>query len=146
MNRCSHHRITISARDKAHCLRELHDLLLNVGGSHYTEIWVDHGDFPAICSLINGDRGWLMYLRYDGDAGFSTRNPEYAGPVESTVDYLLGNGQRDEYPASWTMPIHRIFEALEWFAANKTSPTEISWFNDSGDGNVSPNDEFVILD
>jgi hypothetical protein len=86
-----------------------------------------------------------MYLRYDGDAGFSSRNAGYSGPEEA-VDYFLSNGQRDEYPASWAYPTHEAFAALEWFAKNKVSPPTITWFNDSEDGNASPNDDFVILD
>ena len=30
--------------------------------------------------------------------------------------------------------------------ANKGSPSSITWFNDSGDGNTSPNESFVMLD
>jgi hypothetical protein len=95
---------------------------------------------------VNGDRAWLMYLRYDGDAGFSSRNPEYQGPEYAVVDYFLSNGQCDEYPASWTYPTDQVFKVLEWFAANRSSPPSIAWFNDSGDGNASPNDTFEILD
>ena len=50
---------------------------------------------------INGDFGWLMYLRGNGDPGFSSRNPNYDGPPDAQIDYELSNGQRDLYPASW---------------------------------------------
>ena len=49
-------------------------------------------------ALINGEFGWLMYLRYDGDAGFSSRNPSYQGPSDAMIEYFLSNGQLDEYP------------------------------------------------
>jgi len=99
-----------------------------------------------MCALVNGDRAWLMYLRYDGDAGFSSRNPAYEGPEKVVIDYFLSNGQRDEYPAFWAYPTDKVFEALEWFAARRSSPSSIKWFNDSGDGNASPNDSFVTQD
>lgn len=39
-----------------------------------------------------------MYLRYNGDAGFSSRNPSYAGQPDANQEYYLSNGQREEYP------------------------------------------------
>ena len=38
-------------------------------------IWLSTPEFPALCALLNKDRGWLMYLREAGDAGFSSRYP-----------------------------------------------------------------------
>jgi predicted nuclease of predicted toxin-antitoxin system len=147
MTKCFHRRVKVrTGRAKSRSLQELRECLAQARKSQYAEIWVDHGDFPSLCALINGDRGWLMYLRYDGDAGFSSRNSGYAGPKDATVDYFLSNGQRDEYPASWALLTTEVFEVLEWFAAHKASPSSIAWFNDSGDGNVSPNDDFVSPD
>jgi hypothetical protein len=147
MTKCYYRQLTVTdGPEKSQSLQELHNCLLDACNARYAEIWIDHGDFPSLCALVNGDRGWLMYLRYDGDAGFSSRNPTYAGPKDAVVDYFLSNGQQDEYPASWTLPRSEVFEALEWFAANKASPPSITWFNDSGDGTVSPNDDFVIQD
>jgi hypothetical protein len=81
-----------------------------------------------------------MCLRYDGDAGFSSRNPRYEGPANAVIDYWLSNGQRDEYPASWAYSTNEVFSAMEWFAATKEVPGSLVWFNDSGDGNTSPNE------
>jgi hypothetical protein len=69
----------------------------------YQEIWITTDDWQSMCALVNGDIGWLMYLRREGDAGFSSRNPGYVGAPDATVEYLLNNGQRDEYPL-WTCP------------------------------------------
>ena len=113
---------------------------LDAGG--LAEVWVDHDPFPALCALINGPRGWLMFIRYSGDAGFSSRNPEYDGAADSEIEYRLGNGQRDLYPASWAYPRDVLFEALRHFARTRTVPPGINWANDSGDGRSSPNDPF----
>ena len=50
---------------------------------------------PILCALINGDLGWLMYLRQEGDSGFSSRNPDYDGPADAQIEYRLDNGQHD---------------------------------------------------
>jgi hypothetical protein len=136
-------RITIQeGAKKSSLLEKLSDFLTTVSGTDYAEIWVDHGDFPCLCALVNGQRAWLMFLRYSGDAGFSSRNPEYTGPSEAVLDFYLRNGQQDEYPVAWTYPISQVFEALKWFAERKEAPSWICWCNDSMDGNTSPNQEF----
>jgi len=141
-----HRQVTIDAADRDDSLQHLRRLLAEARKSEYVEIWVDHGDYPSLCALIHGDSGWLMYLRYNGDAGFSTRNLGYTGPKDAVIDYYLSNGQRDEYPASWALPKERLLEAVECFASRGESPEWITWFNDSGDGNASPNDEFEALE
>ena len=103
---------------------------------------VDFDPFPALTALVNGDVGWLMYLRYDGDAGFSSRNPDYNGDPSATVSYRLSNGQVDQYPAAWTYSRQVIFETMRTFAREGRVPASVAWFNDSGDGAVSPYDPF----
>lgn len=102
----------------------------------FAERWVHLPDGQAMCALVNGDLGWLMYLREEGDAGFSSRNPNYGGPPGATVEYYLSNGQRDEYPAAWALPVAVVQQALEYFQRERRPPTFISWHNDSGDGVV----------
>lgn len=143
--KCFHRRFTVPDRTgKARCLREIQAALAEERESQYAEIWIDHGNFPALCALMNDTRGWLMCLRFEGDAGFSSRNPAYKGEPRAEIDFVLSNGQRDKYPASWAFPVEEVFAALEWFAAHKAVPSSIAWYNDSGDGNASPNDPFVI--
>jgi hypothetical protein len=127
--------------DKPQLPRELRKHLRGARKFQYAEIWVDRADYPRVCALVNGDRAWLMYLRYEGDAGFSSRDSTYAGPEQAMMDFYLSNGQLDEYPLAWTIPIKQVFAALEWFAAKGNSPRDIAWHNDSGDGAMSPNDK-----
>ena len=60
-----------------------------------------------------------MYLRYNGDVGFSSRNIKYEGPAKSTIEYRLDNGRHDEYPASWTYPVDVIEHALHFSKRSK---------------------------
>jgi len=101
----------------------------------YKEIWAEARDGQAMVALVNGDTGWLMYVRHsDGDAGFSSRNPAYSGPEDAVQDYRLSNGQSDEYPLAWALPVEDLLRAMEYFVQEGKPPTWIHWHNDSGDG------------
>ena len=102
----------------------------------YKEIWIELEDGQSMCALINRDKGMLMYLREIGDAGFSSRNPNYKGISDKKLDFYLENGQLDEYPLSWVLPIEEINKALNYFEIEKKPPSFITWHNDSGDGTI----------
>jgi Immunity protein Imm1 len=102
--------------------------------SNSREVWVEATDGQLLCALINGDLGTLIYLRKSGDAGFTSRNPDYAGPTDEKVKYKLENGQADYYPRSWAYPIEVVEKALEFFRVEQSPPPFINWHNDSGDG------------
>jgi len=55
-------------------LASLEAMLARLPETGFAEVWVMHGRFPALCALLNGERGWLTCLRAEGDAGFSSRN------------------------------------------------------------------------
>lgn len=98
--------------------------------AQYREIWIEGPHGQQLCALINGELGWLMYLREPGDAGMSSRNPDYAGPEAATIDYLLENGQRDEYPASWALPVATLQRAIDAFRADGLPPAFVLWHRD----------------
>jgi hypothetical protein len=100
----------------------------------FDEIWVETSDGQALAALICDSLGWLTYLRWNGDAGFSSRNPDYNGPSDALTPYLLSNGQEDEYPTSWALPIEKVRQALDYFREHCQPPSFIMWHNDSGDG------------
>src|SRR5205823_1847555 len=89
--------------------------------SPYEEVWLRSPNGQSLCALVNGDRGWLMFLREDGDSGFSSRNPDYNGPPDAQIEYELNNGQHDFYPASWALPIAEVRRALVYFRLNRSS-------------------------
>lgn len=98
--------------------------------NHFKEIWVYSEDEQSMCALINGDYGWLMYLREEGDAGFSSRNPDYTGSDDETMEFTLSNGQVDEYPLAWVLPVEIVNKALEYFEKNHKLPDFITWHDD----------------
>ena len=97
----------------------------------FREIWLTIADGPSLCALMNGNVGWLMYLRENGDAGFSSRNPRYEGSPSAMLEYYLSNGQRDVYPASWALDEEEIVRALEYFVEHRDRPPFVLWHDDS---------------
>jgi hypothetical protein len=96
----------------------------------YREVWENKPDGRALCALINGDRGWLMWLSEPGDTGYSSRNPAYDGPEEAVIEYILTNGQRDEYPASWALPVEIVERALAHFRETGDRAPFVEWHAD----------------
>jgi Immunity protein Imm1 len=109
---------------------ELQRELESFAGEAFREVWIDVQDGPALCAVFNGSVGWLMYIREDGDAGFSSRNPDYQGTIDAVLEYRLSNGQRDVYPAGWALPETQIMKALEFFVEFRQQPSFIQWHDD----------------
>jgi hypothetical protein len=96
----------------------------------HCEIWLNAPDESALCLLINGEVGWLMYLREEGDSGFSSRNPLYDGPDDSVIEYHLANGQIDEYPAAWALPFEELVRAAGHFVETYAMAPFVRWHED----------------
>lgn len=98
----------------------------------YKEIWIDfEEDEQSMTALINGDYGWLMYLREEDDSGLSSRNPDYKGTDDETMKFYLSNGQLDEYPLSWVLPIEQVEKAIDYFEKYHKIPPFITWHDDN---------------
>jgi hypothetical protein len=110
---------------------ELQCELESFAGEAFREVWIDVQDGPALCALFNGGIGWLMYMRESGDAGFSSRNPDYQGKADAMLEYRLSNGQHDAYPASWALPENQVIKALEYFVGCRQRAPFIQWHDDS---------------
>ncbi len=100
----------------------------------YKEIWVyseeTDDDERAMCGLINGDWGWLNYYNEECDAGLSSRNPNYTGTDDETMNFII-NGELDPYPLSCVLPAEQVMKALEYFEKYHKLPTFITWHDDN---------------
>ena len=73
-----------------------------------------------------------MYLRFEGDAGYSSRNPSKPSkPSEENIEFILSNGQCDEYPKKLTYSLYILKKALYSFIENGALPKQVEWHDDS---------------
>src|SRR5688572_30531854 len=84
-----------------------------------------------IHALINRDHGFLRYMRFQGDVGFTSRNPAYAGPPDASVEYQLSNGRVERYPAAWALPTEIVRKALHYFFLHEQRAPFVHWHDDS---------------
>jgi hypothetical protein len=88
------------------------------------ELWVLVPNGPRMAMLRSGAHAWLMYLRFNGDAGFVSQGTPAAG----VTSYTLSNGQVDEYPLSWCIDLESCYQAIMYFFVNDgTRPEWITW-------------------
>ena len=92
----------------------------------------EEGTFFAVTMLTHDARALLFYFRYSGDPGFTSRDPAYAGPKDAMLDFRLSNGQIDEYPAYWTVPIEDALCALEYAFVHRARAPWVSWNDETG--------------
>jgi hypothetical protein len=66
-----------------------------------------------------------MYLRFPTDSGFVS---DSQSNNSNLVDFIMANGQVDEYPLSWCIDKERAYKVLEYFYVNsgEQSP-HIKW-------------------
>ncbi len=88
------------------------------------EVWREFGE-ARMCALINGERGWLMHLRFEGDEGLHSVDLECQDDGES--DFLLNNGQLDRYPTAWALPVEIVDRALEHFERTGEAAPFVAW-------------------
>ncbi len=112
---------------------QFEEIFKSYENEEFREIWLNSPEGPSICALLNKKIGWLMFLRQEGDPGFSSRNITFPG--NEMINYNLSNGQVDEYPASWAFSESEIFDALCYFVEHKDRTPSIEWHDDSKTNN-----------
>jgi hypothetical protein len=110
---------------------ELRRELESFAGEAFREVWINVKDGPAISALFNGGLGWLLYMRESGDAGVSSRNPDYQGQTDAMLEYRLSNGEHGVFPASWFLPERQVMQTLEYFVECRQLAPFIQWHDDS---------------
>jgi hypothetical protein len=79
-------------------LAHLRSVLADGAEHSYREVQLTSPAGPCLFMLHSHDRALLMFLRENGDTGFTSRaDGPVAGPAHR--EFRLSNGQRDEYPA-----------------------------------------------
>jgi hypothetical protein len=112
-------------------VEDLRKLLIGLDREESNQVVLERESGEALFAQVLGGQAWLMYLMYDGDPGFTTRNPSYAGSPDDILAFTLPNGQTDEYPAGWWLPDQVVFRALEYFYAHGGMAPWLTWNDDS---------------
>lgn len=106
-------------------LKELGEALNRFDEVPEFELWVSAADGPSMCMLRNCEHAWLMYLRHEGDSGFTSIGK--AGQP-GNEEYTLSNGQKDEYPVAWCIQVQQCYKAIADFYVNDGArPEWIDW-------------------
>jgi hypothetical protein len=103
-------------------------------GEEFADLCLSRGRGPSLTALIHRELGWLMYLRHEGDAGFCSRDRggEASDPENpDMVEFRLSNGQYDEYPSHWCLPLADVHEALLYFFNHGERSPSVGWHDDS---------------
>ncbi len=108
-------------------LPELYALLER--GEIYADIHLER-DYCGMAALIHAPVGWLIYYWNDYASSAHSVNPDYNGPPGAITDYLLSNGQLDEYPDAYAYPLETVIRALEHFNDTGERTPFIVWVED----------------
>jgi len=110
-------------------LDELRAVLSRTRDAASEEFWLVHPSGPRICMLRNRGRALLMFQAGDDDTGLVARS-RGEPPAVGVVEFTLSNGQRDEYPAAWTVSAEEAVAALDYFFATVATTPSLEWRDD----------------
>lgn len=82
------------------------------------------GDGPVLFMLRNSQWAWLLYMTEPGDAGLHS---EGDASLSGTTSYILSNGQVDEYPLAWCIPVSDCYKAVTYFYAHEGARPAVNW-------------------
>lgn len=99
-----------------------------ISASH-GEIWLEHQQGPVLGIVIGGNRAMVLRLAESGDAGFHAIDPE-ASP-ERSGEYVLANGQVDQYADRDTVEVRHVVPIVTHFLASLNRWSGVTWQDDN---------------
>ncbi|MEU7920223.1 hypothetical protein [Micromonospora zamorensis] len=93
------------------------------------EIWLEHQQGPILGIVMGGNRAMVLRLAESGDAGFHAIDPE-ASP-EGSGEYVLANGQVDQYADRDTVEVRHIVPIATHFLATLDRWPGVTWQDDN---------------
>ncbi len=92
-------KIKVDINDKVEYFESIENfknMLKEIEHREFNEIWISGHGQSNFSLLTNKNSAFVMYLREEGDSGFSSRSSQ-----QDSIEYeefMLSNGQLDEYP------------------------------------------------
>jgi len=108
--------------------KSLDEHLANTVGATFAEVWLQHDDGHTLGMLKSDNRALLLFLENPGAVGRTSRSKD--DMPRSPIPFQLTNGQMDEYPAAWTIPVAIAVDALRHFCDTGEPAPFIDWSND----------------
>jgi len=104
---------------------EFSEYLDQIDSTENVEAWIMSSSESSLCLLKKQDYTFLMYLRFPTDSGFVS---DSQSNNSNSVEFIMANGQVDEYPLSWCIDKEWAYKALAYFYVNsgEQSP-HIKW-------------------
>lgn len=100
----------------------------------FSEVWLEVGvKGPSLVMLVNGRDALLIYFPGHGKLfGFTSRNPAYNGAPDAQIEFILANGDMEDYPARWTVPLSAGCAVCRDFVEQQGARSPlITWHDDA---------------
>lgn len=100
----------------------------------FSEVWLEVGaKGPSLVMLVNGKDALLIYFPGHGKIfGFTSRNPTYTGAPDAEIEFILANGDMEDYPARWTVPLSEGCAVCRNFVEQQGARSPlITWHDDA---------------
>ncbi len=93
--------------------------------TEFLDCSLSENDEKSIIVLFNRTHSLGIFLRYNGDSGFTTCNSY--GNENKIQKFLLANGQIDEYKETMLVKREIGFEVLKYFTLTSEMYPKIEW-------------------
>jgi len=100
----------------------------------FSEVWLEaSAKGPSLVMLVNGRDALLMYFPGNGAIfGLTSRNPAYTGVPDAQIEFILANGDMEDYPARWTVPLAEGCAVCRDFVERQGARSSlITWHDDA---------------
>ncbi|MFH9959612.1 hypothetical protein ACH4OX_36120 [Streptomyces roseolus] len=88
------------------------------------ETWLASSSGRSLAFVTNAERAMVMLLEDEGDPGEHAVDP---GAHGLSGDFVLCNGQEDEYPDEDTVPIGEAFRLVKQIIGTGSWPADSRW-------------------
>ncbi len=106
-------------------LQELKQIVDRHEGKPDVQYILRRQDSSLLAILMNASHSLGIYMRYAGDSGYSTCNPK-SNP-DSRQDFLLSNGQLDEYGEDMLTDIDTGYDMMRYFVLTGRMHPAVAW-------------------
>ncbi len=104
--------------------KEIDDILLDINGLKFAEIWIEGHEKGKLCVLMNNTRVFFMYLKSDESSYLIFDENE---SEDYNEDFLLSNGQIDEYPKNMTVDREVANDIIRCYYLSGKRYDNINW-------------------